>query len=224
MSRHIVITGGNRGIGLEIVKSYVANGDKVTVLCRQSSDDLDSLNVKVITNVDVTDMNSIKKAKHSLEGQSVDILINNAGLLTQEAIEEFDDRAIERINTQFQINSLGPLMVTAAFLDLLQEGAKVVLITSRMGSVEDNDSGTRYGYRMSKAALNMAGKSLSIDLAPRGIAVALLHPGWIQTAMTGYTGHTTPDNAAASLVERIEALNLENTGTFWHANGEKLPW
>lgn len=224
MSRHIVITGGNRGIGLEFVKNYASNGDNVTVLCRQSSEELDVLGVSVITNVDVTDMASILNARQQVRSKKVDILINNAGLLAQEAIEDFDDNAIDRINAQFQINSLGPLKVTAAFLDTLEEGAKVALITSRMGSIDDNDSGTRYGYRMSKAALNMAGKSLSIDLAPKGIAVALLHPGWIQTAMTGYTGNTTPDNAAASLIERIEELNLSNTGTFWHANGEILPW
>ena len=224
MSRHIVITGGNRGIGLEFVKHYVNNGDQVTVLCRQSSEELDALGVTVIPNVDVTNMASILNAREKVGRQKVDILINNAGLLTQEAIDDFDDNAIDRINAQFQINSLGPLKVTAAFLDTLEEGAKVALITSRMGSIDDNDSGTRYGYRMSKAALNMAGKSLSIDLAPKGIAVALLHPGWIQTAMTGYSGNTTPDNAAASLIERIEELNLSNTGTFWHANGEILPW
>ena len=224
MSRHIVITGGNRGIGLEFVKHYVNIGDQVTVLCRKSSEELDALGVTVIPNVDVTDMSSILNAREKVGRQKVDILINNAGLLTQEAIDDFDDNAIDRINAQFQINSLGPLKITAAFLDTLEEGAKVALITSRMGSIDDNDSGTRYGYRMSKAALNMAGKSLSIDLAPKGIAVALLHPGWIQTAMTGYTGNTTPDNAAASLIERIDELNLSNTGTFWHANGEILPW
>ena len=93
-----------------------------------------------------------------------------------------------------------------------------------MGSIDDNTSGSHYGYRMSKTALNSAGKSLSIDLKDKGIAVGIIHPGWIQTEMTGHTGNDTPDTAAKQIIDRINELSLENTGTFWHANGSLLPW
>ena len=109
-------------------------------------------------------------------------------------------------------------------LNLLKSGSKVVLITSRMGSIDDNSSGSHYGYRMSKAALNMAGKSLAIDLEPKGIALGIIHPGWVQTDMTGHTGHYSVSVAAKQIIERINNLNLENTGSFWHSNGDILPW
>ena len=97
-------------------------------------------------------------------------------------------------------------------------------MTSRMGSISDNTSGGYYGYRISKAALNVAGKSLAEDLRREGIAVALLHPGYVQTDMTGHGGDVTPAQAAAGLVRRVDELNLENSGSFWHANGQRLPW
>ena len=93
-----------------------------------------------------------------------------------------------------------------------------------MGSIDDNDSGGSYAYRMSKSAVNAAGKSLSIDLKPKGIAVAILHPGWVRTDMTGHGGLIDPDESAAGLIQRMEELTLETSGTFWHTNGEKLPW
>ena len=123
-----------------------------------------------------------------------------------------------------RINALGPLRCVTAFRNRLEKGAKVGLITSRMGSIADNTSGGMYGYRMSKAALNMAGVSLAHDLKPRGIAVALLHPGHVQTDMVGHTGNVTPDEAAKGLIGRMDALTLSNSGTFWHQNGERLPW
>ena len=122
------------------------------------------------------------------------------------------------------MNALGALRTVHALLPRLHEGSKIALITSRMGSIADNGSGAYYGYRMSKAALNAAGKSLALDLKARGVAVALLHPGMVRTEMTGGHGNLGPEEAAAQLVQRIEALSLENTGTFWHANGEVLPW
>jgi len=117
------------------------------------------------------------------------------------------------------------LRVTDALRDRLGEGSKVALITSRMGSIDDNSSGGAYGYRMSKAALNMAGKSLAVDLRPRGISVAILHPGMVSTDMTGgHGGGVEPDVAAAGILARIARLTLETSGGFWHANGQQLPW
>ena len=119
---------------------------------------------------------------------------------------------------------MGPLLVTQCLLDNLQAGAKVALITSRMGSMADNGSGGYYGYRMSKAALNAAGVSMARDLAPRGVAVGLFHPGFVQTDMVGGQGDVDAATAASRLIARIEALSVETAGKFIHANGDELPW
>ena len=117
-----------------------------------------------------------------------------------------------------------PLLLTHTLLPNLDAGAKIALITSRMGSIADNGSGSYYGYRMSKAALNAAGKSLALDLQQRGIAVAILHPGMVSTRMINFQGDVEPKDAAIGLAHRIEELNLKNSGSFWHANGESLRW
>ena len=142
-------------------------------------------------------------------------------MLDDEQLGQIDYDSMRR---QFEINALAPLQVTEALLDNFVEGSKIANITSRMGSIADNDSGGRYGYRASKAALNAIGKSLAEDLKTRGIAVAQLHPGWVQTRMVNFGGLITPEESASGLIERIEELNLANTGGFWHTNGETLPW
>ena len=131
----------------------------------------------------------------------------------------------ESIRRQFEVNAIAPLRLTSALLPNLASGSKVVLMTSRMGSINDNTSGGSYGYRMSKVALSMAGKSLAHDLRPQGIAVTILHPGLVKTRMTGFSDSgITTETSVTGLLARIEELNLNNTGTFWHANGEILPW
>ena len=128
------------------------------------------------------------------------------------------------IYKQFDINAVGPLRVSNAFLNSLKKDSKIILITSRMGSIDDNSSGSHYGYRMSKAALNMAGKSLAIDLHSQGISVGIIHPGWVKTDMTGQTGHYTVGQAAEQIIARINELSLNNSGSFWHSDGSELPW
>ena len=128
------------------------------------------------------------------------------------------------MRAQFEVNSLGPLRVTAALRHRLRPGSKVGIVTSRMGSIADNTSGSAYGYRMSKAAVNAAGMSLALDLAPAGVAVVLLHPGYVRTQMTGGRGNWGPDESAAGLLTQLDRLTLETTGSFWHANGDSLPW
>lgn len=216
----IVITGANRGIGLELARQRVI-GNQVIAICRRSSPALDALGVRVEAGVDVTDAASVAALGERLAEVSIDVLINNAGLLTREGLDDLDFARIER---QMEVNAYGPLRVTAALAPRLAAGSKVALVTSRMGSIADNTSGGMYGYRMSKAALNMAGASLARDLAPRGIAVALLHPGYVRTEMTGGTGHVDATESARQLWERIDALTLGSSGSFWHANGEPLPW
>jgi NAD(P)-dependent dehydrogenase (short-subunit alcohol dehydrogenase family) len=150
------------------------------------------------------------------------LLINNAGILVWgDRLGSIDWAGMRR---QFEVNTLGPLRCTDALRDNLGRGSKVAMITSRMGSIDDNTSGGAFGYRASKAALNIIGKSLAVDLAPQGIAVALLHPGIVKTEMVGDAGQVEPEDAAAGLLARIDELNLDNTGSFWHANGSKLPW
>ena len=156
----------------------------------------------------------------TIEPEGIDILNNNAGMLTRETL---DDMNFDRMRAQYEVNALGPLRVTLALLPNLHSGSKVAILTSRVGSVGDNSSGGNYGYRMSKAAANMAGKNLAIELKDRGIAVGLLHPGLVATDMTGHMGVST-EHAAAGLIRRIDKLSLKNSGTFWHAEGEKLPW
>ena len=153
-----------------------------------------------------------------------DRLINNAGVGRWRSDDLLSDETLEEVLLQFRVNSIGPVIVTQALLPLLTDDARVGIVTSRMGSIADNTSGGTYGYRMSKAAVNAAGKSLALDLADRGIAVALLHPGYVQTDMTRGRGDVDADHAAAGLIARLDALTPANSGSFWHANGDILPW
>jgi NAD(P)-dependent dehydrogenase (short-subunit alcohol dehydrogenase family) len=217
----VVITGANRGIGLELARQLSARGDRVVAVCRTATQELRELGVQVIEGVDVTSDEAVARLAKQLEGTRIDVLINNAGLLTRESLEDLD---FDRIRHQLEVNALGPLRVTAALVPCLGAGSKVAIVTSRMGSIDDNTSGGRYGYRMSKAAVNMAGRSLAVDLAGRGIAVAILHPGFVRTEMTGFDGLVDPDESAAGLIARIDELDLASSGSFWHANGDRLPW
>ncbi len=124
---------------------------------------------------------------------------------------------------QYEVNALGPLRVTEALADNLKAGSKVAIVTSRVGSIDDNSSGGNWGYRASKTAVNMIGTNLMHELKPRGIAVALLHPGLVATDMTDQHG-VSPEVSARGLIERIDELSIENSGGFWHAEGYKLPW
>ena len=217
----VVITGANRGIGLELARQFKQRGDEVVAACRQSSDELTKLDVEVVEGIDVSDDASVGRLAESFEGRTIDVLINCAGILSDESLGDLD---FDRIRRQFEINSLGPLRVTAALRKNLGNGSKVAIITSRMGSIEDNTSGGRYGYRMSKAAVNMAGRSLANDLKEAGVAVAILHPGFVRTDMTGHQGLIDPPESAAGIITRIDEVTVETTGTFWHTNGEKIPW
>ncbi|HXK21023.1 MAG TPA: SDR family oxidoreductase [Polyangiaceae bacterium] len=216
-----LITGANRGIGLSFAKLLKARGDTVIAACRRDTPELAALGVEVASGVDVTSDKSLNLLAEKLKGRTLDVLVNNAGLLASESFDALDFASIQR---QMEVNAYGPLRVTYKLSTLLKRGSKVALITSRMGSIGDNTSGGMYGYRMSKAALNAAGKSLAHDLKRLGVAVAILHPGYVRTQMTGDHGNVEPDDAARALLTRIDELGLENSGTFWHANGEVLPW
>lgn len=219
--QNAIVTGANRGIGLALCRALSERGYRVTALCRQSSDALKALPVEVHEGYDVTDDSVIETFANTVAPDSIDLLVNNAGVLQGMSLNALD---IDSIRHQFEVNALGPLRVTASLIPKLKRGGKVALITSRMGSMGDNDSGGSYGYRMSKAALNAAGVSLAKDLSVKGIAVALLHPGYVKTDMTGAAALIDTGESAAGLLERIDQLNLDNSGSFWHMNGEILPW
>ena len=215
-----VVTGANKGIGLELCRQMAARGDRVIAACRSKSPELTKLGVRIVEDIEVTDPRAVVRLVEAVGSQSVDLLVNNAGVLSRDSLEELDLDAIRR---QFEVNAIGPLLVTRGLLPTLREGSRVAIITSRMGSIADNGSGGYYGYRMSKAAVNMAGVSLARDLAARGIAVLLLHPGMVATGMTGGQG-IAPAESAANLLARMDESTLEDSGSFRHANGEPLPW
>jgi NAD(P)-dependent dehydrogenase (short-subunit alcohol dehydrogenase family) len=214
-SMHIVVTGANRGIGLEFCKQAQERGHQVTALCRKSSDDLAAIGVNVVEGVDVRNPPELS------ELGDIDWAILNAGIWRNETLDNLD---FESMTEQFEINTLGPLRVFDKLSASLKHGSKIALITSAVGSMTNNTTGGRYGYRASKAALNSVGVSLAHDLKSRGVAVGLFHPGYVATDMTQYKGSISPTTSVQGLFNVIEALNLENTGTFWDYRGQILPW
>ena len=217
-----LVTGANRGIGLEYCRQLKARGDDVVAVCRQVSDELEGLGVQVEAGFELSDSQAIHDLVQRLDGAPLDGVILNAGILQSMGLMDLDPAGIRR---QFEVNALAPLLLARALVDQMPSGAKLVLMTSRMGSIDDNSSGGSYGYRMSKVALNMAGKSLAIDLESRGIAVAILHPGLVRTRMIGFNpSGIPPEQSVKGLLARIDGLTLATSGSFWHANGELLPW
>ena len=217
-----LITGSNRGIGLELCKQIVERGDEVIATCRKASSELKNLGVRIEEDVDISSEDSINKLKQKLLGVELHCLINNAGIFEFNSIDDLDQQSIIR---QFVVNALSPLNLTKSLKSLLKNPSKIAFVTSRMGSIGDNSSGSSYGYRMSKVALSMAAKSLSRDLLKEEIYVAILHPGLVSTRMTGFTKYgISTEESANGLIKRIDSLNKYNTGTFWHTNGEILPW
>jgi NAD(P)-dependent dehydrogenase (short-subunit alcohol dehydrogenase family) len=170
-----VISGAARGIGLELARRLQQRGDSVIGLCRRASDELRRCGARVIEGVDVTSDASMVELGAQLGDVRIDVLVNNAGILMRDALEQLD---FDVMRQQFEVNSLGPLRLTASLLGHLGAGSRVAIITSRMGSITDNGSGGYYGYRASKAAVNAIGMSLARDLAARGIAVGLAAPGY----------------------------------------------
>lgn len=223
-----LVTGTNRGIGYEYCKQLSARGDEVIAVCRQPSSDLMDLDVEIVRDIDISDQRAITTLKNTLGDRPIEVLINNAGIYRPSNLDSLN---IDGIKEQFEVNAIAPLALTQALLPNLiatansKGNAKVAIMTSRMGSIEDNTSGGTYGYRMSKTAVSMAGKSLSHDLKSKGIAVAILHPGLVSTGMTNFNSNgISPEDSVKGLLKIIDSLTLENTGTFWHSNGEVLPW
>jgi NAD(P)-dependent dehydrogenase (short-subunit alcohol dehydrogenase family) len=189
-----LVLGANRGIGLALTKRFAARGDTVIACCRSPSPELETLGVRVEANVDSTSDENVAALAKRLSGTAIDVLVLNAGILRWHSLDDLD---LEEVTEQLEVNAVGTLGVAKALLPNLGGGSMIGIVTSRMGSIGDNTSGGLYGYRMSKAALNAAGVSLAIDLKPRGIAVVILHPGFVRTEMTG-ASTSSPSKAPAS--------------------------
>ena len=217
---HCLVTGANRGIGLALTRGLLGQGHSVIGTCRQSSEALEESGAR-IESLDLQDPEAIARFGADLAGETLDLVVQNAGVFLSDRLDKLD---VAGLRQQWEVNTLAPLLLTAALRPCLKRGSKVVFLTSRMGSIGDNSSGGYYGYRLSKAALNMVGANLSRELAPSGISVALLHPGYVRTEMTRGQGDVSAESAAAGLLDRIEELSLASSGRFLHANGIELPW
>ena len=216
----VVITGANRGIGLALTKKYLKEGHDVIALCRKSSSELKETSAQIIENVEVTDLKCLEGVAKEIG--EMDILINNAGVLYNETLQDMN---FDHIQQQVEVNTYAPLKLALTLGRGLKSGGIFGILTSRMGSITDNDSGSYYGYRLSKAAGNAVGKSLAMDLKDRGITVLLLHPGYVKTEMTGNNGLIDTTQSADGLYQMVATHGkIEETGTFWHSNGEQLPW
>ena len=218
----VLVTGANRGIGLEYCRQLSVRGDDVIAVCREAGPELESLGIRIEAGIELTDSSAIDELMSRLHHQSLDGAILNAGILHSTGLNDLDADAIRQ---QFEVNALAPLRLASVLTRHLSSGSWIALMTSRMGSIADNTSGGSYGYRMAKAALNMAGRSLALDLKPKGIAVAILHPGLVATRMINFNPNgISTQKSVEGLLKRIDALTLETSGSFWHANGEELPW
>ena len=228
-SHQVLITGANRGLGLEFTKQYAADGWSVLACCRhpQSALDLQALaaarsNIK-IHGLDVADFAQIDALALQLKDESIDVLINNAGVYPASS---FGDTNYDDWVAAFKVNSMAPLKIAEAFVQHITRGQikKIATLTSKMGSLDDNTSGESYSYRSSKTAVNMVMKSLSIDLKPYGISVVMLHPGWVQTDMGGSNALINAQTSVSGLCKVIESLSLNTTGQFIAFDGKAIPW
>lgn len=221
MPKHILIIGANKGIGLELCRQYTQAGNHVIATCRSASQELKAVGCKVIENIEVTSDESMQSLQKALADRKLDILIHNAGILKS---DQYPDIDFDNMREHFEVNSLAPLRAIQTLESLLSKGSKVGIVSSRVGSIDDNSGSNNYAYRVSKTAVNMIGKCLSIDLAPKGIALVLLHPGYVKTDMTNNNGLITPQESATGLIRRMEELSIKTSGTFVHSSGEKLMW
>ena len=204
-----IVVGANRGIGLEIARQLRGRGDTVIGVCRKSAPELAATGAEIIDGVEIVDPTSVATLAKRLGDRPIDLLVVAAGILKRSSLEDLD---FDVVREQLEVNAIGPLRVATALLPNLKRGSKVAFLTSRMGSIADNTSGGMYGYRMSKSALNSGARSLALDVAGRGIDVAVLHPGFVRTDMTGGNGNVSAAESAAMLIARFDELGRNATG------------
>jgi NAD(P)-dependent dehydrogenase (short-subunit alcohol dehydrogenase family) len=230
--RRVLITGANRGIGLELVRQYLGRGDRVFAACRdpERAEHLRGLGGPdrlTVTAMDVADEQSIREACKAVRAQTdgLDVLVNNAGIYWKgrDGLTTFD---VTEMLEVFRVNSVGPLVVVREFLDLLRRGnaPRVANVSSEMGSIGRKHSGSEYGYSASKAALNMITRLLSFDLRRDGIVVVTLHPGWVKTDMGGRGAPLEPAESVRGMLAVIDGLKPADSGHFFQWDGQELPW
>ena len=227
----VLITGTNRGIGLEFAKQFIARGDTLLATCRDiaSATELDRLKVNneklQIFELDVSSQESMESLPEKLEGQAIDIFINNAGVYGPRD-SEFGNVSTGEWAKVFQINAKAPMILTQLLIENLHDGfeKKLIYISSKMGSIDDNKGGGSYVYRSSKAALNAVAKSIAVDLGNSGYSVAVLHPGWGQTDMGGPNALIDTGTSVSNMINVIDNLNTQNSGSFFNYDGVIIPW
>ncbi|MED5385272.1 MAG: SDR family oxidoreductase [Pseudomonadota bacterium] len=227
----VLITGTNRGIGLEFVKQFLARGDTLLATCRDiaSATELDRLKVNneklQIFELDVSSQESMESLPEKLEGQAIDIFINNAGVYGPRD-SEFGNVSTGEWAKVFQINAKAPMILTQLLIENLHDGfeKKLIYISSKMGSIDDNKGGGSYVYRSSKAALNAVAKCIAVDLGNSGYSVAVLHPGWVQTDMGGPNALIDTGTSVSDMIDVIDNLNTQNSGSFFNYDGVIIPW
>jgi len=227
----VLITGANRGIGLEFVEQYLARGDKVFACCREiaSAEELRNLAIGhadlLLLELDVSSTESLAALPAQLNGSAIDIFINNAGVYGPRDAE-FGKVFGGEWAAVMQVNSIAPLLLTQLLIDNLRRGSdkKLVYITSKMGSIDDNKGGGSYIYRSSKTALNSVVKSIAIDLAEDGFSAAVLHPGWVLTDMGGSSALIDSKTSVSGMLSVIDSLDQENSGSFFNYDGSPIPW
>ncbi len=227
-----LITGANRGLGLEFARQYFADGWQVYAACRDPNSaselrrltDASGHKVRILA-LDVTDLASVKAAAAELDGQAIDLLLNNAGVMGArgQTIGTIDYEAWAKV---LDVNTMGPMRVSEAFVDNMARSERklIVTLTSGMGSLADNTSGGSIAYRSSKSGVNMVMRSLAIDLAPRGITCVVVNPGWVQTDMGGAHATLTPAESVTTLRRLIETLGPAQSGKFFNYDGCEYAW
>jgi len=217
----VFITGANRGIGLAFAQSYAVSGWRVLAACRapETASALKAVKGDIaICALEVTDAAQLATLANTLNGETIDVLINNAGVGGKESIDGW-------LHT-LHVNSIAPIRIAQALLPILARSERklIVSITSGMGSIADNASGGSYAYRSSKAALNAAMKSLSVDLAPRGGSVVVLNPGWVKTDMGGAGARLTAADSVERMRKVIDNAGPAQSGKFFNYDGREYPW
>lgn len=231
--KNALITGANRGLGLEFVKQLASQGWHVFACCRnpENAEALNSLALASAGKIEihalhVEDCQQIKQLALALSGQQIDLLINNAGMYPDRASGSFGNTSTTAWIKAFEVNAIAPMKMAEAFVEHVSASQMktIVTISSKMGSVADNTSGGSYLYRSSKAAVNIITKSLSVDLRPRGIKIALLHPGWVKTDMGGPNALITAKESVSSMIALINRLGFQDSGKFLAFDGAEIPW
>jgi len=230
----VLITGANRGIGLEFARQYASAGARLISCCRspENATDLKKLQSEypdtvTLQELDVSNFEAIDALAKEFERQSLDLLINNAGVyFDKQDAPGFDGLDYDKWLLSFRVNTLAPVKMTQAFFEHLKNGTQktVAMLSSKMGSVSENQRGTSVQYRSSKAALNAATRTLSIDLAPEGLKFIVLHPGWVQTDMGGGAAPLLAPESVKGMISVIEGLSTENSGSFVSYDGQNISW